>query len=156
MPSLTLLKRNRVAALFTSLLIGGCGPFGYIGKVSQKSVDAFEKAKAAQAETYAPYEYWAAKAYLDRARVMMTYSEYERAFDYGSRAQQLAEAAARKAERVQAQEAKQAEEQARANPSAPNRAMNPPVPSQPALERPKSLAPPVSPRVADPKQGGPQ
>lgn len=93
-------------------LLSACGPFGYISKVSQKSVDAVQKAEQAQAETYAPYEYWAAKTYLERARVMMSYSEYERAFDYGSRAQQLAEAATRKAERVKQEEAKKASAQA--------------------------------------------
>lgn len=97
-----------VWALGFSLCLSACGPFGYIGKVSQKSVDAVEKAEKAQAETYAPYEYWAAKTYLERARVMMTYSEYERAFDYGSRAQQLAEAAERKAKQVKEEEAKAA------------------------------------------------
>lgn len=100
--------RVLVQSTLCAVLVSGCGPFGYISKVSRKTVAAVQKAEEAQAQTYAPYEYWAAKAYLERARVMMSYSEYERAFDYGSRAQQLAEAATRKAERVKQEEAQKA------------------------------------------------
>lgn len=111
MPLLTTPKWSRATLLLLSFTLSACGPFGYIGKVSQSSVDAIERAEAAKAETYAPYEYWAAKSYLEQARVMMTYSEYERAFDYGSRAEQLAEAAERKAKKV-AQEQAEAHKEA--------------------------------------------
>lgn len=135
-------------AAFVTLLMSsgtlGCGPFGYIGKVSQKTVDAFEKAQESDAETYAPYEYWAAKAYLDRARVMMTYSEYERAFDYGSRAQQLAEAATRKAERIKEQEANAAQKAPLARPEA--------QPAAPAQQEPAASPPSRGTSTASPPQ----
>lgn len=136
-------------ALIAAAGLSGCGPFGYIGKVSQKSVDAVQKAEDAEAETYAPYEYWAAKTYLDRARVMMSYSEYERAFDYGSRAQQLAEAAARKAERVKAQEAKKS-----AGPSLPAPESTGQVPGQGTGQVPGQTRRPAQKPVQ--AQGGPR
>ncbi len=76
--------------------LGACGPFGYLGKVSRDASHAVAEAKAVGAQELAPYEYWSAVTYLEQARVMMGYSEYERAFDYGGRAQQLADEAKRK------------------------------------------------------------
>ncbi len=77
----------------------GCGPFGYLKKVAKDASKAVADAKAAEAEKFAPYEYWGAVSYLEQAKVLMAYSEYERSFDYGVRAKQLAEEAKQKAER---------------------------------------------------------
>ncbi|TPV92675.1 MAG: DUF4398 domain-containing protein [Myxococcales bacterium FL481] len=87
-----------------TLLLGlaACGPFGYLGKVSKHANFAVASAQAVGAEELAPYEYWGAVAYLEQSKTLMAYSEYERAFDYGSRAIQLAEEAKLKAERVEA------------------------------------------------------
>jgi hypothetical protein len=86
--------------LVIALACGGCGPFGYLKKVSSDASRAVADAEAAGAEEYAPYEYWGAKAYLDQAKVLMGYSEYERSFDFGERAKQLANEAKVKAQRV--------------------------------------------------------
>ena len=75
----------------------GCGPFGYLKKVARDADREVGKAEAAGAEEHAPYEYWGAKAYLEQSKVMMGYSEYERSFDYGDRAVQLAQTAEEKA-----------------------------------------------------------
>lgn len=91
-----LLQLLSVAALVAG---AGCGPFGYLKKVAKDASKAVADAKAAEAETYAPYEYWGAVSYLEQAKVLMAYSEYERSFDYGVRAKQLAEEAKEKAER---------------------------------------------------------
>ena len=85
-----------VAALVAG---AGCGPFGYLKTVAKDASKAVADAKAAEAETYAPYEYWGAVSYLEQAKILMAYSEYERSFDYGERAKQLAEEAKQKAER---------------------------------------------------------
>lgn len=77
----------------------GCGPFGYLSKVAKDASRAVADAERAEAEKYAPYEYWGAVTYLEQAKILMAYSEYERSFDYGGRAKQLAEEAKRKAER---------------------------------------------------------
>lgn len=82
----------------------GCGPIGYIGKVAKGATSAVAQAKAAGAEELAPYEYWSAVIYLNQAKTLMAYSEYERSFDYGVRAQQWAAEAARKAREREAAE----------------------------------------------------
>ncbi|MCX4245395.1 DUF4398 domain-containing protein [Paraliomyxa miuraensis] len=91
-----LLQLLSIAALVAG---AGCGPFGYLKKVAKDASKAVADAKAAEAELYAPYEYWGAVSYLEQAKVLMAYSEYERSFDYGVRAKQLAEEAKTKAEK---------------------------------------------------------
>ncbi len=79
--------------------LAGCGPFGYLKKVASAPSKAVASAEAAGAEEDAPYEYWGAVTYLEQAKILMGYSEYERSFDYGERAKQLAEEAKVKAEK---------------------------------------------------------
>lgn len=83
-----------------SIVCAGCGPFGYLKKVATDASRAVAEAEAAGAEEYAPYEYWGAVSYLEQAKVLMGYSEYERSFDFGERAKQLANEAKVKAQRV--------------------------------------------------------
>ncbi len=78
----------------------GCGPFGYLKKVASDATRAVADAEAAGAEEYAPYEYWGAVAYLEQSKILMGYSEYERSFDFGERAKQLANEAKVKAQRT--------------------------------------------------------
>jgi hypothetical protein len=84
----------------TSIMCAGCGPFGYLKKVANEANRAVAEAEASGAEEYAPYEYWGAVAYLEQAKVLMGYSEYERSFDFGERSKQLANEAKIKAQRV--------------------------------------------------------
>ncbi len=99
---MTRAKRPALAAACFALigLSVGCGPFGYIGRVATDASRSVADAEAAKAEELAPYEYWGSVAYLEQAKVMMAYSEYERSFDYGDRSKQLAEAAKEKSERT--------------------------------------------------------
>jgi hypothetical protein len=78
------------------VLGAGCGPFGYVKKVPKDASKAVADAERQGAEEYAPYEYWGAVSYLEQAKIMMAYSEYERSFDYAVRAKQLAEEAKHK------------------------------------------------------------
>lgn len=86
-------------AVGTAALCAGCGPFGYLKKVAKDASSAVADAEAVGAEEYSPYEYWGSVAYLEQAKILMGYSEYERSFDYGVRATQLANEAKSKAER---------------------------------------------------------
>ena len=99
---MTRTMRPAIAAAALALLgmSVGCGPFGYIGRVATDASRTVADAEAAEAEKLAPYEYWGSVAYLEQAKVMMAYSEYERSFDYGDRATQLAEAAKKKSDRT--------------------------------------------------------
>jgi hypothetical protein len=85
--------------VLAGFLVAGCGPFGYLKKVARESSKAVADAEAAGAEENAPYEYWGSVTYLEQAKILMGYSEYERSFDYGERAKQLAEEAKDKAEK---------------------------------------------------------
>ncbi|MEM6994546.1 MAG: DUF4398 domain-containing protein [Myxococcota bacterium] len=93
--------------LALSVLAAGCGPFGYLKKVAKDATKVVEEAEALDAEKYAPYEYWGAVAYLEQSKVLMAYSEYERSFDYGVRAKQLAEEAIKKSQKMEAGEMKE-------------------------------------------------
>jgi hypothetical protein len=92
--------RGIVVLALTSFVCAGCGPFGYLKKVANDANRAVAEAESAGAEEYAPYEYWGAVAYLEQAKVLMGYSEYERSFDFGERSKQLANEAKIKAQRV--------------------------------------------------------
>lgn len=96
--------RLSLVALLVTASGAGCGPIGYIGKVAKGATAAVAEAKAAGAEELAPYEYWSAVTYLNQAKTLMAYSEYERSFDYGARAQQWAAEATRKAREREAAE----------------------------------------------------
>jgi hypothetical protein len=93
-------SRGVAILALTSFVCAGCGPFGYLKKVANDANRAVAEAEAAGAEEYAPYEYWGAVAYLEQAKVLMGYSEYERSFDFGERSKQLANEAKVKAQRV--------------------------------------------------------
>jgi hypothetical protein len=93
-----------------AIVCAGCGPFGYLKKVATDASRAVAEAEAAGAEEYAPYEYWGAVAYLEQAKVLMGYSEYERSFDFGERSKQLANEAKVKAQRVKKGESVQHDE----------------------------------------------
>jgi hypothetical protein len=95
-------RRLRVLAIVIVALGAGCGPFGYLKKVARDASRAVGDAEKVGAEKLAPYEYWGAVSYLEQAKVLMAYSEYERSFDYGVRAKQLAEEAKKKAEKREA------------------------------------------------------
>ena len=94
-------RRVSRLALLVTLVAVGCGPFGYLRKVARDASKKVKEAEMLEAEKYAPYEYWGAVAYLEQAKVLMAYSEYERSFDYGVRAKQLAEEAIQKVERME-------------------------------------------------------
>ena len=88
-----------VPIVAAAALTAGCGPFGYLKKVAKESSRAVADAEAAGAEKDAPYEYWGSVTYLEQSKILMGYSEYERSFDYGARAKQLAEEAKKVAEK---------------------------------------------------------
>lgn len=91
--------RLKLIPVLAAVLAAGCGPFGYLKKVAKEASRAVADAESAGAEENAPYEYWGAVSYLEQAKILMGYSEYERSFDYGERAKQLAEEAKDKAEK---------------------------------------------------------
>lgn len=124
----------------------GCGPFGYLKNVASEATRAVAEAEAAGAEEYAPYEYWGAVAYLEQAKILMGYSEYERSFDFGERAKQLAGEAKVKAQRVK--EGKSVVH----GPGIPHPGQVPPSPEPPVVPTPDDPpAPDPAPPSGDPE-----
>jgi hypothetical protein len=70
-----------------------CGPVQYIGTVTQSAASSVAAAKAANAETYAPFEYTAALEYLHKAREEEGYADHQAAVHFGKLAQQHADKA---------------------------------------------------------------
>lgn len=89
------------ASLAGVLLVGaatasGCGPILSTSFI----IDAEAKmaaAEAAEAPTYAPYEYTAAEAYLQKAHEELGYADYGPALDFAAKAADLAERGAARA-----------------------------------------------------------
>ncbi|HEY4241045.1 MAG TPA: hypothetical protein VGM88_14580 [Kofleriaceae bacterium] len=57
-------------------LVAACGPITYVGD-SRDASRAIEEARAANAETYAPYWWWRAVTYLHEARLIAGYADYQ-------------------------------------------------------------------------------
>ena len=74
------------------LAAAGCGPIVYVSQTREAS-DAIETARDAQAEQYAPYWWTRATQYLEKAREIAAYADFQGA----NRFSQLATEAANKA-----------------------------------------------------------
>ena len=68
----------------------GCGPVEYLSQVSRRAPAALASARQHDAERLAPYELTAAEEYLREAQTQATRASYQRAIEYGRRAEELA------------------------------------------------------------------
>ena len=67
-----------------------CGPVEYLSQVGRRAPLALAQARQYGAEEQAPYELTAAEEYLREARLQASRSSYQRAVEYGRRAEELA------------------------------------------------------------------
>lgn len=79
-----------MAVLAASL--SACGPIQTIHYV-QETQSELEVAKAADAETLAPYEYFSSMAYLEKVREENGYAEFATCVDFGQKALKYAKSA---------------------------------------------------------------
>src|SRR3954470_9123629 len=70
--------------------LGGCGPVDYLSQVGRRAPLALAQARHHGAEEQAPYELTAAEEYLREARLQASRSSYQRAIEYGRKAEELA------------------------------------------------------------------
>ena len=70
--------------------LGGCGPVEYLSQVGRRAPLALAEARQHGAAEQAPYELTAAEEYLREARIQASRSSYQRAIEYGRRAEELA------------------------------------------------------------------
>ncbi|MEZ4265176.1 MAG: DUF4398 domain-containing protein [Myxococcota bacterium] len=90
------LARRVVVALalcgFGALASSACGPVWASQAVSEAST-ALQQARLAKAHRLAPYEYWLASSYVDKAKRTEGYSEFDAAERFAKEAKVLAEKA---------------------------------------------------------------
>jgi hypothetical protein len=82
--------RLRRIVFALGLASAGCGPVEYLSQVGRRAPAALIEAQRHGAEQLAPYEYAAAEEYLHEARVQGSRSSYQRAVEYGRKAEELA------------------------------------------------------------------
>ena len=80
----------RALLLGLALLAPGCGPIEYLNQITRKASQAVAEAKKADAERWAPYEYWGALEYLHKAREEGGYADFQAAIKLGKKAEDLA------------------------------------------------------------------
>ncbi len=66
-----------------------CGPVEYMGQVGIKTGKEFAAASEVKSEKHAPYEYWSARCYLERAREKAGYGDYQDAVRYGRKSEKM-------------------------------------------------------------------
>ncbi len=95
-----LIKLNSAWLLACLILLAGiltgCGPVTSTQRIGEAEV-ALERARVAQADQRAPYEYYSAKFYLYKSKHEWGYSDFEASLDYATEAKRAAEAALLKA-----------------------------------------------------------
>lgn len=72
-----------------------CGPVEYMGQVGIKTSKEFSAASEVKAEKHAPYEYWSARCYIERAREKAGYGDYQDAVRYGRKSEKMSQDAQR-------------------------------------------------------------
>jgi hypothetical protein len=87
------MARLVIAAIVALLAIGACGPGRYIAQVRRAS-DAVDEARAAHADTLAPYWWTRALQYLHKAREIAAHADYQGANRFGRLATEAANQAA--------------------------------------------------------------
>ena len=90
-------------ALAAACFLGGCGPTLFGIEVASAS-QALEEARQVGAERHAPYEYYLAEAYLEKAREEAGEASYQDAVRFAERAASMGRAA-RDTARARMQEA---------------------------------------------------
>lgn len=83
-------KLARLVAVMLLLgLLAACGPAQSTIRLSQASVE-LERARVAEADRKAPYEYYSARFYLHKAEEEWSYSDFQKSFDYATKAKRAA------------------------------------------------------------------
>jgi len=128
-----------LVALAVACAGAACGPIGYVSTVTHRASDAVDAARAAGAETLAPYWWTRATQYLAMAREVAAHADFQGANRFGALAAEAADHALADAEAAARDPAK------RPAPPAPEVA--------PAKD--EAAAPPARPAPLAPAKGDP-
>lgn len=69
--------------------VPGCGPIAASSAVGEAE-ETLEAARLARAHRLAPYTYWLSVSYLNKAKLLEGYSEFEQAEDYAELSKEFA------------------------------------------------------------------
>lgn len=75
------------------LLLGACGPFTYVSRVTFGASPEHARARVTNAEKMAPYEYTAATEYLRKSKELAGHARFHDANNFGKKAREMAEKA---------------------------------------------------------------
>lgn len=78
--------------------LAGCGPIVYVSEVTRHASSAVDEARAAHADKYAPYWWTRATQYLEKAREIAAYADFQGANRFGRLATQAANKATEQAQ----------------------------------------------------------
>lgn len=81
------------------LIIASCGPVQSMTVIWEANT-AIEGAEAAEAQKHAPYEYYSAQAYFEKALEEQAYADFEPAIMFGTKAAEMAREAHAKTKRA--------------------------------------------------------
>jgi hypothetical protein len=90
------MRRPAIIILILTGLLVGCGPVGSTARIGDAEA-SLERARVAEAQERAPYEYYMAAYYLHKAKEEWGYSDFEASRAYATEAKRSAEAALLKA-----------------------------------------------------------
>ena len=79
-------------------VLAGCGPIVYVSEVTRHASDAVDAARAAHADKYAPYWWTRATQYLEKAREIAPYADFQGANRFGRLATEAANKATEEAQ----------------------------------------------------------
>ena len=94
-----MIRASRLAVARTAVIVAvaiGCGPIRYTGEI-HRADDAIAAARAAHADTYAPYWWTRATQYLHKAREVAGRADFAAANRYGRLATEAANLAEQEA-----------------------------------------------------------
>ena len=97
--------RSAILAVVT-VALAGCGPLRYVSNVTGDASEAVEDARAAKAETLAPYWFVRAVEYLSRARYEAAQADWQAANRFGHLAEEAAQTAVKEAAAAEADPSK--------------------------------------------------
>ena len=83
------MKRVLLAAAAMMVLSACIGPIDYLNTTARKARRSVAEAESANAEKLSPYEYWSAVVYLRMAREKAGHADWQDAWKYGRKADEM-------------------------------------------------------------------
>lgn len=80
----------RVCGVLVAAGLVACGPIQFVSQVTIRAEKSVSTAKLHKAHIYAKYEYYGAEAFLEQAKHRAGFGDFQTAYRYGVKAENLA------------------------------------------------------------------